>query len=51
MALGEYDPARGGRWVLYALEEAWVSPPGSTVLIAPSTLAHGNTPIQRAETR
>lgn len=50
-ALGDYDPTRGGHLILYPLKQAWEFPPGSTALIASSTLAHGNTPIRRGETR
>lgn len=50
-ALGNFDPTQGGHLVLYPIKEAWEFPPGSTALIASSTLAHGNTPIRRGETR
>ncbi|KAI0054742.1 hypothetical protein BV25DRAFT_1873282 [Artomyces pyxidatus] len=50
-ALGDFDPKLGGHLYLWELKIVVEFPPGSTVLIPSSIISHGNTPIQKGETR
>ncbi|KAF8911113.1 hypothetical protein CPB84DRAFT_1672179, partial [Gymnopilus junonius] len=51
MALGSYDPKKGGHLVLWECSLVVEFPPGSTVLIPSSILTHSNTPVSKSETR
>jgi hypothetical protein len=44
-ALGDYDPKKGGHFVLLQLGLIVEFPPGSMVLIPSSTVTYGNLPI------
>ena len=50
-ALGEFDPTKGGYFVLSDLKIFIEFPPGSTILIPSATLRHCNIPVQSSETR
>lgn len=49
--LGTFDPTRGGHLIIYPLRRFYQFPPGSTILIPSSLVAHGNTPTMPGETR
>ena len=51
VALGQYDPTKGGHIVLFDLKLAIEFPAGASVLIPSAILRHGNTSIQKGETR
>lgn len=48
---GSYDPKRGGHLIIFDINTVVEFPPGSTILIPSSVMRHGNTPIQKGETR
>lgn len=48
---GSYDPTLGGHLILFDWKVYIEFPPGSTIIIPSSSLAHGNTPVQPGETR
>lgn len=50
-ALGTFDPKRGGHLVLWDAHRVVEFPPGSTVLVPSSAVAHSNVPIRRGERR
>lgn len=50
-ALGTFNPKRGGHLVLWDARRVVEFPPGSTVLVPSSTVAHSNVPIRRGERR
>ncbi|KAI0065025.1 hypothetical protein BV25DRAFT_1799945, partial [Artomyces pyxidatus] len=50
-ALGNFDPKLGGHLYLWELKMVVEFPPGSTILIPSAVITHGNTPIQKWETR
>ena len=49
--VGNYNPETGGQFILFPFRIVAEIPPGSTVLIPSACLNHGNTPIQKGETR
>lgn len=51
VALGNYDPTKGGHLVLWECKLVIEFPPGSLVLIPSAIIAHSNTPLQAHETR
>jgi hypothetical protein len=51
MALGHFDPKKGGHLVLQELGLVVEFPPGATVLIPSAVLTHYNSRIQQGETR
>lgn len=50
-SLGDFDPTKGGHLILRELGFMVEFPPGSLILLPSSTITHGNTPIQKGETR
>lgn len=50
-AAGSYDPKRGGHLIIFDINTIVEFPPGSTILLPSSVMRHGNTPIQKGETR
>ncbi|KAF8172376.1 hypothetical protein K438DRAFT_1611990, partial [Mycena galopus ATCC 62051] len=48
---GKFDPRKGGHIFLKQLKVVCEFPSGSTVLLLSGTCEHGNTPIQKHETR
>ncbi|KAI0054993.1 hypothetical protein BV25DRAFT_1816250, partial [Artomyces pyxidatus] len=50
-ALGSFDPKAGGHLYLWELKLVFEFPSGSTILIPSSIISHGNTPVQKGETR
>jgi hypothetical protein len=51
MALGDFDPDRGGHLILWDLRLVIRFPPGSTILIPSALIRHSNVPIQDHEYR
>jgi hypothetical protein len=51
VALGKYDPVRGGHLVLWDLGIFIQFPPGSHILFPSAIVYHSNTQIQKDETR
>ena len=50
-SLGKYDHKKGGHLVLWELKLVVEFPPGATILIPSSVITHGNTAVQKGETR
>lgn len=50
-ALGDFDPTKGGHFVLWDLGIYIQFPPGSLILIPSATLVHSNTPVAKHESR
>ncbi len=50
-SLGDFDPTKGGHLILRELGFMVEFPAGSLILLPSSTITHGNTPIQKGETR
>lgn len=48
---GVYDPTRSGHLILYDWKIYVEFPPASTILIPSASLVHGNTRLQKGETR
>lgn len=48
-ALGNFDPDRGGHFILWDLGLIIRFPPGSTILLPSALLTHSNIPIQNGE--
>ncbi|PBK65432.1 hypothetical protein ARMSODRAFT_891919, partial [Armillaria solidipes] len=51
MALGRFNPKKGGHFILWDLKLVIEFPPGSMILIPSAVLCHSNTAISRKETR
>ena len=51
IALGQFDPTKGGHLILWDLGIIIEFPPGSTILIPSALIVHSNTPIQVGERR
>ncbi|RDX42271.1 hypothetical protein OH76DRAFT_1363083, partial [Lentinus brumalis] len=51
LALGNFDPTRGGHLVLWDLKLIVEFPPGSLIMIPSAILRHSNTPVQEGEER
>lgn len=49
-ALGRYDYTKGGHLILWDWKVVIEFPPGTTILIPSSAVAHGNTPLADPET-
>ncbi|KAG6379540.1 hypothetical protein JVT61DRAFT_10039 [Boletus reticuloceps] len=49
-ACGSYDPVQGGHLILFDLGLVIQFPPGSTILVPPGTLRHGNVSTRPNET-
>ncbi|KAJ7057969.1 hypothetical protein C8F01DRAFT_991125, partial [Mycena amicta] len=51
IALGRFDPTKGGHLILWDLKLIIEFPAGSTILIPSATLSHSNIPVQHGEER
>jgi hypothetical protein len=51
IALGRFDPTKGGHLILWDLGIIIEFPPGSTILIPSALVVHSNTPIQAGKRR
>lgn len=51
VALGSFDPKRGGHLILHDLRLAIEFPPGASILIPSALFEHSNAPIQEGELR
>lgn len=51
LALGLFDPTKGGHLVLWDLELIIEFPAGATILLPSATIAHSNIPVQAGDSR
>jgi hypothetical protein len=51
VSLGTFDHTKGGHLILFDIKKVIEFPAGSHILIPSAVMRHGNTPIQKGETR